>query len=113
MFFKHRVEFTDIYGDLVARQVVTPAKAIQAILQGPASDRVFAVIQRKVTEEMDRQIGVGRPLIVLAVGGTGYRQVRAIVADSVIKRLPETAQHLERYAGDALAIRDTIVLKMR
>jgi uncharacterized membrane protein YheB (UPF0754 family) len=113
MFFKHRVEFTDIYGDLVARQVVTPAKAITAILQGPASDRVFAVIQRKVTEEMDRQIGVGRPLVVLAVGGAGYRQVKEIVAESVIKRLPETAQHLERYAGDALDIRDTIVLKMR
>lgn len=113
LFFKHKNEFTDIYGDLVARQVVTPAKVIRAVLQGPASDRVFAVIQRKLEEEMDRQIGVGRPLMVLAVGGSGYRQVKEIVAQSVIKRLPETAQHLEGYAEDALDIRNTIVLKMR
>ncbi len=113
LFFKHKQEFTDIYGDLVARQVVTPSKVITSVLQGPASDRVFAVIQRKLEEEIDKQIGVGRPLVVLAVGGSGYRQVKEIVADSVIKRLPETAQHLEGYAEDALDIRNTIVLKMR
>ncbi|HEY1969858.1 MAG TPA: DUF445 domain-containing protein [Pseudonocardia sp.] len=113
LFFKHRIEFTDIYGDLVARQVVTPSKVITAVLQGPASDRVFAVIQRKVNEEMDRQIGMGRPLVMLAVGGAGYRQVKDIVASSVIARLPETAKQLQGYAEDALDIRNTIVLKMR
>jgi uncharacterized membrane protein YheB (UPF0754 family) len=113
MFFKHRQEFTDIYGDLVARQVVTPAKIIQAALRGPASDRVFAVITRKLGEQIDLQVGAGRPLVVLAVGGTGYQQLKELIADRVVQRLPATIARLETYADEALDIRNTIVLKMR
>ncbi|HEY1973620.1 MAG TPA: DUF445 domain-containing protein [Pseudonocardia sp.] len=113
VFFKHRREFTDIYGGLIAEQVVTPAKIIRGIMEGPGSDKLIAIIQRKVSAEVDRQIGVGRPLMVLAVGGTGYRQVHDIVATAVIDRLPSTMSHLETYAGDALDIQNTIVLKMR
>jgi uncharacterized membrane protein YheB (UPF0754 family) len=113
VFFKHRREFTDIYGELIAEQVVTPAKVIRGILEGPGSDRLIAIIQRRVSAEVDRRIGVGRPLMVLAVGSTGYREVHDIVATAVIDRLPATMSRLETYAGDALEIRQTIVLKMR
>jgi uncharacterized membrane protein YheB (UPF0754 family) len=113
LFFKHRQEFTDIYGDLVARQVVTPEKIIQASLRGPASDRVFAVVTRTINEQIDVQVGVGRPLVVLAVGGTGYQEVKDLVAESVVRRLPDTIQRLEAYAAEALDIRNTIIMKMR
>ncbi|HEY2203391.1 MAG TPA: DUF445 family protein [Pseudonocardia sp.] len=113
LFFKHRDEFTDTYGDLVARQVVTPRNMIHAVLRGPTSDRLFAIIQRKLYDEMDGQIGLGRPLVVLAVGGTGYQQVKELIAEMVLQRLPDTAQQLEDYAEDALDIRNTVVQKMR
>jgi uncharacterized membrane protein YheB (UPF0754 family) len=113
VFFKHRREFTDIYGDLIATQVVTPSKVIGAILNGPGSDRLVTIIQRRVSMEVDSQISVGRPLLVMAVGGGGYREVHDLVARAVTERLPATMGSLEKYAEDALEIRDTIVLKMR
>lgn len=113
LFFKYRDEFTDIYGDLVARQVVTPHHMLRAILRGPASDRLFALIQQKLHEEMDGQLGLGRPLVVLAVGGSGYQQVKSLVAERVLGRLPDTAGYLEEYAEDALDIRNTVVTQMR
>ena len=113
LFFKYRDEFTDIYGDLVARQVVTPHHMLSAILRGPTSDRLFALIEQKLYEEMDGQIGIGRPLVVLAVGGTGYQQVKELVAERVLERIPDTAGHLEQYAEDALDIRNTVVSQMR
>lgn len=113
VFFKHRREFTDIYGDLIASQVVTPAKIIRAIIEGPNSDRLVQVIERRISAEMDSQVGVGRPLVIIAVGSTGYRQVHEIVTGAVVERLPETMGRLESYAGDALDIRTTIVAKMR
>jgi uncharacterized membrane protein YheB (UPF0754 family) len=113
VFFKHRREFTDIYGELIATQVVTPSKVLAAILNGPGSDRLVGIVQRRVGQEVDSQIGVGRPLMVMAVGGGGYREVHDLVARAVTERLPETMGSLEKYAGDALEIRDTIVLKMR
>ena len=113
IFFKHRREFTDIYGGLIADQVVTPAKIIRAIIEGPGSDRLIGIIRRRISAEMDSQVGIARPWAVLAVGGSGYAQIQEIVSRSVVERLPETMGYLETYTGDALDIRNTIVLKMR
>jgi uncharacterized membrane protein YheB (UPF0754 family) len=113
LFYKHRDEFTDLYADLVAEQVITPRNLIEGVLRGPMSDRLFALVERTLSEELDRQVGSARPLVVLAVGGTGYQQVKDLVAGMVLERLPEHAQRLERYAGDALDIRATVVDRMR
>jgi uncharacterized membrane protein YheB (UPF0754 family) len=113
VFFKHRREFTDIYGALIAEQVVTPSRILSAIMEGPGSDRLISIIQRRVSAEMESQIGLGRPLVVLAVGGRGYQQVHEIITAAVVERLPATMGRLEQYAEDALDIRTTIVLKMR
>jgi len=113
LFFKYRDEVTDMYGDLVAKEVITPHNMIEAVLRGPMSDRLFALIQNTLEAEMDRQVGLARPLVVMAVGGTGYRQVKELVADLVLRQIPDTAIQLEQYAADALDIRATVVEKMR
>jgi uncharacterized membrane protein YheB (UPF0754 family) len=113
LFFKYRDEVTDMYGDLVAKEVITPHNMIEAVLRGPMSDRLFALIQNTLEAEMDRQVGLARPLVVMAVGGTGYRQVKELVADLVLRQIPDTAVQLEQYAADALDIRATVVEKMR
>jgi uncharacterized membrane protein YheB (UPF0754 family) len=113
LFFKHRDEFTDVYGDLVARQVVTPHHMLRAVLRGPTSDRLFALIEQALRREMDGQLALGRPLVVLAVGGTGYQWVKELVAERVLQRLPETVPYLEEYAQDALDIRNTVITQMR
>ena len=77
------------------------------------SDRLFALVQTTLSAEMDRQVGLARPLVVLAVGGTGYRQLKELVADLVLEQLPDTARDLEAYAAEALDIRATVVSKMR
>jgi uncharacterized membrane protein YheB (UPF0754 family) len=113
LFYKHREEFTVLYGTLVAREVITPRNMIQSVLRGPSSDRLFAIIQRTLHDEVDQQVGLSRPLVVLAVGGSGYQQVKDIVAEQTLAELPETAMALEDYAEDALDIRNTVVNKMR
>jgi uncharacterized membrane protein YheB (UPF0754 family) len=113
LFFKHRDEVTDLYGDLVASEVITPRNMMESVLRGPMSDRIFALIEKTLDAELDRQIGYARPLVVLAVGGTGYREVKDLVAEIVLEQLPDTARELEEYAAEALDIRATVVSKMR
>lgn len=113
LFFKHRDEVTDLYGDLVASEVITPRNMIDAVLRGPMSDRLFALIQTTLDAEVDRQVGLARPLVMFAVGSTGYQQVKDLVADLVVRQLPDTARDLEAYAAEALDIRATVVSKMR
>ncbi len=113
LFLKRRKEVAADYGELIAKEIITPRNVIEAVLRGPLSDRLFAMIARQVRQTLDRQAGPARPLVVLAVGGRRYREIKESIATKVIDRLPETMAYIEDYAADAMDIRNTLVAKMQ
>ncbi|HVK24081.1 MAG TPA: DUF445 domain-containing protein [Actinokineospora sp.] len=113
LFLKRRQEVAADYGALIAKEIITPRNVIEAVLHGPLSDRLFALVAQEVQTAMDRQSGVARPLVVMAVGSGRYQQVKKSIAEKVIERLPETMAYIEDYAGDAMDIRNTLVTKMQ
>ncbi|CRK61223.1 hypothetical protein [Alloactinosynnema sp. L-07] len=113
LFLKRRQEVAADYGALIAKEIITPKNVIEAVLHGPLSDRLFALVAAEVQEALDRQSGVARPLVVLAVGSGRYQQIKRSIATKVIDRLPETMAYIEDYAGDAMDIRNTLVTKMQ
>jgi len=38
---------------------------------------------------------------------------KRLIADKVVERMPDTLKHIERYAADAMDIRNTLVAKMQ
>lgn len=62
---------------------------------------------------LDEQTGIARPLVVFAVGGRQYQELKKDVSNEVMRRLPDTLKHVERYAGDAMLIQQTLIEKMR
>jgi uncharacterized membrane protein YheB (UPF0754 family) len=113
LFLKRRREVAADYGALIADEIITPRKVIEAILRGPLSDRVFAMIRREVQDAMDRSAGLARPLITLTIGGSRYRQMKATIADKIMARLPETMTYVEDYARDTMDIRNLLRDKMQ
>ncbi|WP_436493421.1 DUF445 domain-containing protein [Actinokineospora sp. HUAS TT18] len=113
LFLKRRQEVAADYGALIAKEIITPKNVIEAVLHGPLSDRLFALVAQEVQAAMDRQSGVARPLVVLAVGSGRYQQIKRSISQKVIERLPETMAFIEDYAGDAMDIRNTLVTKMQ
>ena len=113
LFLKRRKEVAADYGELIAREIITPHNVIEAVLKGPLADRVFAVVHRQVQDVIDRQSGLARPLVVLAVGSRKYQAMKHRIAEKVMERLPETMTYIEDYAGEAMDIRNTLVTKMR
>jgi uncharacterized membrane protein YheB (UPF0754 family) len=113
LFLKRRKEIAEEYGALVADEVLTPRNIMEAILKGPLSDRLFNLVQKQVQRTIDEQAGIARPFVVLAVGGTRYQEMKRVIAEKVMERMPETMRHIERYAADALDIRNTLTSKMR
>ncbi len=113
LFLRRREHVAEQYGALIARELITPHHLFEALLHGPLSDRVFAMVQRHVQRAVDAQTGVARPLVVLAVGTTRYQEIKAAVADRVMERLPETLAYIEDYTAEALDIQATLVRKMR
>jgi len=83
------------------------------VLRGPLSDRLFGMVQKQVRRVVDEQAGLAKPLVVFAVGTARYQEMKEVVAQKVMERLPDTMRHIEKYAGDAMDIRNTLVSKMQ
>jgi uncharacterized membrane protein YheB (UPF0754 family) len=113
LFLKRRKEVAAEYGRLIAREVVTPRNVFEAVLRGPLSDRLFGMISKQVQRMVDEQAGVARPFVVFAVGSGKYQSMKKMVAEELMKRLPETMQHVESYAADAMDLEHTMVDKMQ
>ncbi len=110
LFLKRRAEVAEAYGSLIAQEIITPHNVIEAILHGPLSDRVLALIQR----QLDRELGsVAKPLLVFAVGSRKYQDVKLAISSQIMSRLPETMRYIEDYATDAMDIRNVLVSKMK
>ncbi|WP_328612764.1 DUF445 domain-containing protein [Amycolatopsis sp. NBC_00355] len=110
LFLKRRKEVAEAYGELIAKEIITPHNVIEAILHGPLSDRVLALIQRQLDAELGR---VARPLVVFAVGSRKYQDMKLSIAEQIMNRLPETMRYIEDYATDAMDIRNVLVSKMK
>lgn len=112
LFLKRRAEVSAEYGRLIAKEIVTPHNIIDAVLKGPLSDKLFNMVQKQVQKVVDEQSGVAKPFVVFAVGSSKYQAMKRLVAEEIMKRLPATLKHIEEYAGDAMAIEDTLATKM-
>lgn len=113
LFLRRREQVAEHYGELIARELITPHNLFEALLHGPLADRVFAMVQRQVQRAIDAQTGVARPLVVLAVGSSRYQDLKRAVADRVMDRLPDTLEHVEDYTAEALDVKATLVHKMK
>jgi uncharacterized membrane protein YheB (UPF0754 family) len=113
LFLKRRKEVAAAYGDLIARDVLTPANIIDAVLAGPLSDQLFDMIQKHVQKMIDEEAGVAKPFIIFAVGTSRYEEMKRMVLRKLMVRLPRTLKHLEGYASEAMDVRNTLVTKMQ
>ena len=112
LFLKRRNEVSAEYGRLIAKEIVTPHNIIDAILRGPLSDRLFSMVQKHVQKTVDGQSGLAKPFVVFTVGTSKYQEMKLVVAQEIIKRLPETLKHIEKYAEDAMDLERTLAVKM-
>ena len=113
LFLKRRTEVSAEYGRLVAREIVTPRNILAAVLRGPLSDRLFTMIQKQVQRVVDEQAGVAKPLVVFAVGSSKYQEMKRLVSQEIMNRLPDTMKHVEKYAGEAMDLENTLSGKMK
>lgn len=113
LFLRRREEVTEAYATLIATEVITPHKVIEAVLHGPLADRLFGMIQREVQRTLARHVGVAGPLVLFAVGSRRYQSMKYLIAERALQRLPDTLAHVEDYARDAMDIRNLLISKMR
>ena len=113
LFIKRQQEVAADYAALISKQLLTPANMMEELFRGALSDRIMELIQRNVREMIDAQTGSIRPLVVYAVGSQKYIEMKNVVTDKILEKLPETMKHMESYAEDAMDVRNTLVERMQ
>ncbi|SFW59799.1 Protein of unknown function [Amycolatopsis australiensis] len=113
IFQKRRHQVAADYGDMIAREIITIPNLLEAVLRGPKSDRLFAMITREVQKTIDAQASVVKPFVAIAVGTKKFQEMKRTAAAKAAERVPETIRYAEDYAVNALDVRNTIVDRMR
>ena len=113
LFMKRQDEVAADYGRLVAAQVITPANIIEAVLKGPYSDKVFAMIGRHVQKAIDEQTSIVKPFVTFTVGTQNYMRMKATAVDKIIASMPDALKHVEDYADDALDLQNTLMTRLQ
>ncbi len=107
-----REQVTRDYARLLANDLFSADVLLEAILNGPTSERLFAAVEKEVSAAIDAQTGVARPVITLAIGTQRYREAKDAVVRMVVERLPDTMQEAKDYTAKTLDIENLIVEKM-
>ena len=113
LFLKRRKEVAADYGALIADEIITPHKVIEAVLRGPLSDRVFAMVRKQVQAALDRNTGLAKPLVVMTVGTTRYQDMKRSITAKVMARMPDTMAYIEDYARETMDVRNLLIRKMQ
>ncbi|HEY4713073.1 MAG TPA: DUF445 domain-containing protein, partial [Aquirhabdus sp.] len=113
LFIKRQKEVAADYAALISKQILTSGNMMEELFTGTHSDKVIALVNRHVKEVIDAQSGIVRPLVVYALGGEQYRNIKEQVAQRILAQLPTTMKFIESYAEDAMDIRNTLVERMQ
>lgn len=112
LFIKRQQEVAREYAQIIAERILTSQNIFENMIQGPASDRLIAMVQRQVKHAVDVTAGLSRPLYQLAQGTKRYDRIKEHIADRFVEEMPGSIRHIFRYAEDALAIEETLRDKM-
>lgn len=113
LFLKRRREVSAAYGELIARELITPRNIARAVLTGPHADRFFAMVQNHIQRMLDETTGIVKPLLLVTGGAENYQQMKTLVTQKLMERLPETLRSMENYAEEAMDVRATLVTKLQ
>lgn len=113
LFIKRQNEVAGDYAALISKQILTSHNMMEELFSGTHSDRVIELVSRHVKQEIDLQAGIVKPLVVYAMGGQKYQNLKDEVTRRIMAHLPETMHHVESYAEDAMDIRNTLVTRMQ
>jgi len=108
LFLKRQNEVADEYARFFASQILRAETLMDAVLRGPASDRLFAMVHRHISRAIDEVAGPGRPVMQFVVGTRRYVELKDAICDRVAAEIPAAARRMHAYADEALDIESTL-----
>ncbi|DAZ96756.1 TPA: hypothetical protein N0F65_012333 [Lagenidium giganteum] len=113
LFLRRQNEVAEVYGRMVATDVLNSRNMIEAILKGPYSDRLFELVYDNVQEAVNASAAITEKIINLSIGEDTYASIKEDVTNHIVQRFPESLRQIEDYATKAMDLEVTLREKMK
>lgn len=108
-FLKRQTEVSEAYARLITQNIVTTENILHAIIEGPGSERLLAIIEHHVQDAARHHNALPGPLKYLIIGGQNYEALKEKVARGVVETIPRgLLRGVATYADEALDLEETL-----
>jgi uncharacterized membrane protein YheB (UPF0754 family) len=109
LFLRRQKEVSAEYARLFAHEVFLPENLIQSMLKGPASDRLFLLVERHLKQAVDEASGaIGKPLLQFSLGTKRYIAIKHRISERLLQELPHSTHSLYEYTRESLDLETTL-----
>jgi uncharacterized membrane protein YheB (UPF0754 family) len=113
LFLMRQAEVSEAYAAFFAERILHPKALVDAVLRGPATERLLILLQRYIEDSVDAASGPARPIVNLAVGTAEWRSLKQDISRQLVDRVPGELDRVHQYTGEALALREELTHKLR
>lgn len=107
-----RDKITRDYAKILAEDLFSPENLVEGFLEGPGSDKLFALVASEMEAAIDSQKVLSIPVLTLTIGTQRYRELKDKVIKLVLAHVPDTLAQVNDYAFNVIDLENTIVEKM-
>ncbi|RLN55360.1 hypothetical protein BBJ29_009187 [Phytophthora kernoviae] len=113
LFLRRQNEVAEVYGKMVARDVLNARNIFEAILKGPYSDRLFELVYDNVQEAVNAATETTQKIINFSIGEEMYANIKEDVTNNIVEIFPDSLRQIEGYATIAMNLEVTLREKMK
>lgn len=107
LFLQRQKEVAVAYAEMVSSRILTAENLLSSMLNGPCSDKLFAVMEKHIQKGIDHMIefeGLAR----MVVGSEEYVSMKSRISKKLLAEAPNFIPRLTSYVDEALHIKQTL-----
>jgi uncharacterized membrane protein YheB (UPF0754 family) len=113
LFIRRQPEVSEVYGEIIAEDIVTLSNIGDELLHGPSADRTRQMIEDAMRPAVDRAAGPARLALQVALGSSEYENIRESVATEAVDYTMTPLTDPEFNRRQSAAMRDMITDRVR
>jgi uncharacterized membrane protein YheB (UPF0754 family) len=113
LFIRRQPEVSEVYGEIIAGDIVTLRNIGDELLHGPRADRTRQMIEDAMRPAVDRAAGPARLAVQVALGSSEYENIRESVATEAVDYTMTPLSDPEFNRRQSAAMRDLISDRVR
>ena len=113
LFIRRQPEVSEVYGEIIAEDIVTLGNIGDELLHGPSADRTRQMIEEAMRPAVDRAAGPARLALQVAIGPSQYESIRESLASEAVDYTMTPLTDPEFNRRQSAAVRNLIADRMR